>query len=361
MDCSHHFPTACGVLLLLAAARPATAQTPTYRCVVADARTRAALPAATVQADGRTLRTDESGRFELPARPAQLQLSHVGYQPRQWQPAPAADTLWLTPQAVALPNVRVRAQPGAVVWRYAGKSRWPHDAFARSLMPGEQVAVFYRPADSTRQYRIRAVRVRLGHRAPNSFGEAFGQRRHFVAGRLRVCLSLPGPEGAPVSQSLAPAWVITPAQSAAHQDGWLQLAVPTDAPLLLPAAGVFVVATGLTDTDTETAPRLRTLQYQRRNPETAPDYDHKSQTSTRVNLYVEVKPEGAAQSHLVNLDDYPAVAQRTAPDEASGHSWLYQAKRWQSQQASHAELRKRLPDAIYSTSNYELVLEVEEL
>lgn len=335
-----------------------SAQPRPYHAVVADARTRAALPAATVQADGRTLRTDEAGRFSLTERPKTLQISHVGYQPRQWQAPPAADTLWLTPQAVALPGVRVRAQPGAVVWRYAGKSRWPYDAFAQSLTPGEQVAVFYRPADSTRQYRVRAVRVRLGHRAPNSMAEAFGQRRHFVAGRLRVCLSPPDAAGAPASTPLIPAWLITPAQSETHQDGWLRLVPATDAPLLVPASGVFVVAAGLTDTDAEAMTRLRILQYQRRNPEKAPD----SQNPGRVNLYVEVQPEGAAPPRLVNLDDYPAVAQRTALNPATSHSWLYKSKRWHSQQNYHAELRKRLATGDeYPPYNYELVLEVEEL
>lgn len=339
----------------------AHAQMLPYRAVVADARTRAALPAATVQADGRTLRTDETGRFSLPGRPNTLQISHVGYQTRQWPAAPTADTVWLTPQTVALPGVRVRAQPEAAVWRYAGKSRWPYDAFARSLVPGEQVAVFYRPADSTRQYRIRAVRVRLGHRAPNSMAEAFGPRRHFVAGRLRVSLRLPGAAGTPAGSAVAPAWIITPDQSKTHQDGWLRLALPTDAPLLLPAAGVFVVATGLTDSDTETMARLRTLQYQKRHPEAAPDFDPKKQSSGRINLYTEVKADSAAPSRLVKLDDYPAVAQRTAPDNDTGHSWLYRSRRWQSQQAYHAELRKRLANGDeYPPYNYELVLEVEE-
>lgn len=345
------------IVALSIGAVPTLAQPHPYQAVVADARTRAALPAATVQADGRTLLTDEAGRFSLAERPRSLQLSHVGYQPRRWQTTPTADTLWLTPQAVALPGVRVRAQPKAELWRYAGKSRWPHDAFARSLVPGEQIAVFYRPADSTRHYRIRAVRVRLGHRAPNSMAEAFGQRRHFEAGRLRVYLSLPGPDGAPTRQAAAPAWIITPAQSADHQDGWLQLPLPTDAPLLLPATGVFVVAAGLTDTDTETMTRLRALHYQRRNPTAAPD----QQSAGRVNLYVEVKPDSTAPARLVNLDDYPAVAQRTAPDTNAGHSWLYQSKRWQSQQAYQAEMRKRMPSGTESSPyNYELVLEVEE-
>jgi hypothetical protein len=347
--------------LLLAFALPTAAQSPAYQIVVADARTRAALPATTVQAGGRTLRTDEAGRLSLPARPQQLQLSHLGYQSRRWQPAPAADTLWLQRQATALPGVQVRAQPKAAVWRYAGRSRWPQDAFAQGLTPGRQVAVFYRPADSTRQYRIRAVRVRLGQRFPDSPAGMLTDRRQFPEGRLRVHLAVPGPAGAPAADFAAQTWTITSAQSDQHDDGWLRL--PCEADLLVPARGLFVVAAALTGTDAETVLRSRYLVYPKGHPEASTDYDPKQrkQKGTTINGFVEVQPAGGQPPRLVSNEDYPGVAQRTAPNEAGGHSWQYRGKQWQSQQAYHAEMRKRFPDSDYSPFNYELVLEVEEL
>ncbi|RTQ50796.1 hypothetical protein EJV47_09250 [Hymenobacter gummosus] len=336
-----------------------SAQQAPYRVVVADARTRAALPAATVQADGRTLRPDAAGRLSLPARPQRLQLSHVGYQSRLWQPAPAADTLWLTPQATALPGVQVRAQPRAVLWRYAGKSRWPQDAFVQGLIPGQQVAVHYRPADSTRQYRIRAVRVRLGQRFPEGPAGMFTDRRQFPKGQLRVHLALPGPDGAPTADFAAQSWLITPAQSEGHDNGWLRL--PCDAELLVPAGGLFVVATSLSSPD-ETALRARMLEYRKGHPETGTDFNSKEpkRKGTTLNQFVEVQPAGGP-TRLVPAEDYPAVAQRTAPNEAGGHSWQYRSRRWQSQQAYYAEMRQRFPHSDYSPANYELVLEVEEL
>ncbi|RAK63917.1 hypothetical protein [Hymenobacter edaphi] len=341
---------------------PALAQS--YRCVVADARTRAALPAATVQAAGRTLRTDEAGRFELPARPAQLQLSHVGYQPRQWQPAPAADTLWLTPQAVALPNVRVRAQPRQLVWRAPGKARWPYDAFANSLTPTEQVAMLYRPADATRSYRIRAVRLRLGSRAPQGPADLLRDLRRFPEGRLQVQLLAPGPDGAPATALLPASWEITPALSEEHEGGWLRLPV-ADAELRLPAAGVFIVANGLTGSAAETFVRNRTLLYRKHNPTAAPEFDPQklkgSAPSTRVNSYVEVQPAATEATRLVLRHEFPALAQLTAPSFGACYAWAYRAGRWQSVVAYYQDLKSRFPKREFTPYNYELELEVEEL
>lgn len=355
---------AFGAVLLSSLPWSARAQPRPYRVVVADVSSHAALPAVTVQADGRTLRTDETGYLTLPAAPATLQLSHLGYQPRQWRPAPTTDTLWLTPQAVALPDVRVRAQPRVLVWRGDGKARWPEDAFANSLTPIDQVAMLYRPADPARSYRIRAVRIRLGSRAPQGPADLLRDLRRFPEGRLQVQLLAPGTDGAPGTALLPSAWEITPALSEEHEGGWLRLPV-ADAELRLPVAGVFIVASGLTGSARETYVRNRTLVYQKHSPTAAPDFElqqvQRADQLTRVNLYVEIKPAAGGAARLVPRHEFPAVARFTASSFGSCYSWNHRAGRWQSTVAYYQDLKRRNPQPDYQPYNYELELEVEEI
>jgi hypothetical protein len=347
------------LLGLLGTGLGAAAQS-THTFVVARAGSRQPLPAVTVQAGGQTLRTDEYGRFTTAAPPPRLRLSCVGYQARELTPTASTDTLWLQPQTVQLVGVQVRAKTRTLLWQLPGHARWPHDAYSNNLTPGLAAAVQFVPADTAHRYRVRAIRLRLGSRFPENAAGLSQERRHFDHGRLRVRMLAVGAPG-PAEQDLLPPLLITPVLSAQHRHGWLRLDVSA-ANVLVPAAGLFVAAEGLTTQDAERLLRARRVLYSKQGGPPV-DYDPQKHGPRGTISYQEVEPaDSVGVKRLIRSTSYPALGHRSTTD-ADCRSWhrVGPQGRWEQITEYCRQLRAIFPQNEYSSYNYDLELEVEEL
>ena len=274
--------------------------------------------------------------------------------------------------AVALANVEVRAHGRPLVLRAPGTARGLHDAYASSITPGRQVAVWHPTPDSGRTYRIRAVRVRLGARLPDGPTDLLGARRVFDEGCLGLRLSPATPTGEPAETNLLPALLLlTPAAAARHAHGWVRFDVQEQR-LVLPATGVFVVAQGLPTPNGDQYVRSRTLVREpngRTPPEDLSSHNRRPNgKGTSVFLYEEVQPAGGGAPRLVPTHAFPAVAIRSlAPaDEARSWQWYRfsrdKAGQWTTIQQTNTRIKTTLPTAPpVRDYNYDLELEVEEL
>lgn len=293
----------------------------------------------------------------------------AGAQTAQPQPAPVSPAPRPIP-TVALGEVAVRVQPRRLTLRAPGQAQGLQDAFAQSLTPTRRVAVWLPTPDSARSYRIRAVRVRLGAGLPDNLTDFIRRQRRFHEGRLALHLSSATASGAPADADLLSApLLLTPAASARHERGWLRFDV-AEQHLIIPAAGVFIVAEGLTTSPDEQFVKHRSLLRRPDGRQPLEDYDSKKTTSngkgTQVFLYEEIQPAGGGPTRLVPSDEFPALAHRTVGTAADCRSWRWQQgpsrSGWIAMGAETAVLRQRSAAfAGLKDFNYNLELEVEEL
>ncbi|AHJ96241.1 hypothetical protein [Hymenobacter swuensis] len=267
-----------------------------------------------------------------------------------------------------LPEVNVHAQPRLLTLSPPGETRGLRTAFGRELTPGRAVAVWHGPPDTARVYVVRAVRLRLGARMPETVQDLPKHRRNLPEGRLQLWLS-PGTltAGPETARNLLTQPLLLTAETAVEKKGWLRFDVSSQR-LLLPRAGVFVVAAGLPTIPEETFVRHRILAatYDGKTPPQDLDF-RKIQpgTSTRSYGYEELRrPDGSTR--LVATTTFPTLAYRLVNTAADCHSWLLVGRRgqppsWQSVPQDLAPMRRALPRESVSDYNYELELEVEEL
>ncbi len=273
-----------------------------------------------------------------------------------------------TMPTVALSEVAVRATPRQLTLRAPGEAKGLHDALAHSLAPGDRRAVWHPHPDSAHAYRIRAVRVRLGSRLPATMSEFMQRRRRFPEGRLELRLSPATATGAPAETNLLAApIVITPEASNGHEQGWLRFEV-AEQRLLLPAGGLFVVATGLTTNPNERLVRHRMLTKQVKDNKPPRDLDHgtiKPGSSARVYSYEEIQPAGGSSARLVPSGNFPAIAHRGVESAAECRSWQWfkgrSGSEWKSLRALNEEWQRFNSGHGLRDYNYDLELEVEEL
>lgn len=267
-----------------------------------------------------------------------------------------------------LPEVAVRAQHRTLTLRAPGETRGLHTAFGRELTPGRAVAVWHGPPDTARVYVVRAVLLRLGSRLPEAMKDLPKNRRNLPEGRLHLWLS-PGTNatGPATGQNLLAQKLLLTAATAAEKKGWVRFDV-SDQRLVLPAAGVFVVAEGLPTTAAEAFVRHRSMAapYDGKTPPQELDFQKmKPGKRTRVYLYEELR-EADGSLRLVSSHSFPTLAYRLVDTPPECHSWILvsrrgQAPAWQSVPQDMAPWRRANPDASSADYNYELELEVEEL
>ena len=292
----------------------------------------------------------------LPAAAAHGQTN----QPTVTAPVPIA--------SVALDDVEVRAQPRQLTLRAPGVAKGLSDAVSSSLGPGQQVAVWHPAPDSGHAYRIRAVRVRLGARFPLNMVDLVHARRNFLAGRLAVRLSAATATGQPGEANLLAApLLLTPAQSEGQEQGWVRFDVHEQR-LLMPTAGLFVVAQGLTTAPEEQFIRHRFLVRPadgKTPPEDLGPANRKPKgKGTAVFLYEEIQPTGTTATQLVPSANFPAIAHRSVATPAECRSWQWVGglrNGWQFLGTMHAEMRQHASARQMLDYNYDLELEVEEL
>lgn len=202
------------------------AQPAAYPGVVADGITHRPLPAATVKTAGQILQTNESGRFELPARPPWLHLSCVGYYARKIELANATDTLWLYPRIESLPDITVAAQRREISLRPSGEPF--AGLFGNS--PGTEMAVWLINPDTNKVFLAKHIVV------PTPTG-----RHAFREGRLLVAIYAANPAGSPPLGPRLTSWLpinATTARKATHNRVLLDVAKYR---LAVPATGLLVV------------------------------------------------------------------------------------------------------------------------
>ncbi|WP_460503243.1 hypothetical protein, partial [Hymenobacter agri] len=180
------------------------------------------------------------------------------------------------------------------------------------------------------------------------------------------------PAGEPADTNLLPAaLLLTPALAAQHAHGWVRLDVSA-LHLVLPTAGVFVVAQGLPTPNGDQFVRSRTLVRKpdgQTPPEDLSPQNHRPNgKGTPIFLYEEVQPAGGGTSRLVPSHAFPAVAFRSLAPADAARSWQWlrsgpaRTGRWSTIQQNNARLQKALPSAHPRRDyNYDLELEVEEL
>lgn len=271
---------------------------------------------------------------------------------------------------VRLDTVAIAAHARPLTLHAPGMARGLHDAFARSIAPGHQIAVWHPNPDSTHTYRIRAVRVRLGSRLPDGPADLLRARRTFGEGRLALRLSPATTAGSPAETNLLPVpLVLTPAGAEQHDHGWVRFDVSARH-LTLPATGVFVVAAGLPTNEGDQFVRTRILVRPL-------DGQHPPEDLTRANMhtsgkgseifqYEEIQPAGGGATRLLPTNEFPAVAQRSLGAGVAPQSWYWgrsgkDSSRWFSHIEGNALFQKfkttKMPIYQY---NYDLELEVEE-
>ncbi|TYZ06885.1 hypothetical protein FY528_16560 [Hymenobacter lutimineralis] len=273
---------------------------------------------------------------------------------------------------VILPEVAVQVHPRARLLRPPGESRGLYTSFGHKLLPTSRVAVWHGPPDSTRTYRVRAVRVRLGARTPEKASGLFEARRNFQEGRVALWLS-PGTRTlAPdaTRNLLAQKLLLTP-DNAGEKKGWLRFDV-ADQRVVVPAQGLFIVAEGLTTHPQETYVRRRML-VQPLDGKTPPQDLNlqnpklKKGDGVRVYSYAEVAPP-SGPPRLAAESLFPTLAYRMVEEPGQCQSWVWRAPtgkqpaRWMSVTEVQTALRQREPKATYALDfNFDLELEVEEL
>ena len=271
---------------------------------------------------------------------------------------------------VRLDTVAIAAHARPLTLRAPGTARGLHDAFAYSITPTRQIAVWHPNPDSTHTYRIRAVRVRLGSRLPDSPADLLRARRIFGEGRLALRLSPATVGGSPAEANLLPApLVLTPAGAGQHDHGWVRFDVSAHH-LVLPATGVFVIATGLPTNEGDQFVRTRTLVRPldgRHPPEDLTRANMRAKgKGTEVFQYEEVQPAGGGPTCLLPTNSFPAVAQRSTDAGEAAQSWRWHrfnkdSSRWFSSVEDNALLQKINPTKVpIYQYNYDLELEVEE-
>lgn len=282
------------------------------------------------------------------------------------RPAPVVPLLPIA--TVRLDTVAVRAQGRILILRTPGKAKGLRDAYSGSLRPGRQLAVWHSNPDSTRTYLIRAIRVRLGARMPETPADILRERRTFSEGRLALRLSAATATGSPAETNLLLVpLLLTPALASQHAKGWVRFDLSAQHLVLAPA-GVFVVAKGLPTLDSEQLVRTRRLAHKPAGT-TPPDdvvLPVRGQKPIPFFQYEEIQPAGSPPVRLVALADFPAIGHHTTGPGARPHSWQYlgldnKPGRW----FANADL-----DAQYHAANpthkpifdydYDLELEVEE-
>lgn len=267
-----------------------------------------------------------------------------------------------------LPEVAVHAQHRALTLRAPGATKGLHTAFGRELTPGRAVAVWHGPPDTARVYVVRAVRLRLGSRLPEVMKDLPKNRRNLPEGRLHLWLS-PGTNanGPAAEQNLLPQKLLLAAETAVDKKGWLRFDVSGQR-LILPRAGVFVVAEGLPTTSAETFVRHRTLiaPYDGKTPPQDLDFRRvRPGKGTRSYRYEELR-QADGSTRLVPTHSFPALAYRLVDTSPECQSWILVSRRgkepvWQSVPQHLAPMRRANPDSSNADYNYELELEVEEL
>lgn len=267
---------------------------------------------------------------------------------------------------VALGEVFVRAQPKLLTLRAPGEAKGLADAVSSSLGPGQQLAVWHPTPDSSRVYRIRAVRARLGSRFPKNVADLARRRRNFLDGRLALRLSVATATGQPAEANLLVApLLLTTTLSKGLEQGWVRFEV-SEQRLMLPAPGLFVVAQGLTSAPDEQFIRHRTLVRPaggKTPPEDRGPANSKAK-GTEVFLYEEIRLAGGKETRLVPSANFPAIAQRSVATPADCRSWRWFGglnSGWKFLGTMNAGFRQRTPSLKLNDYNYDLELEVEEL
>jgi hypothetical protein len=267
-----------------------------------------------------------------------------------------------------LPAVAVHARHRILTLRAPGETKGLRTAFGREMTPGRAVAVWHGPPDTARVYVVRAIRLRLGSRLPETLKDFPQSRRNLPEGRLHLWLS-PGTNatGPAAGQNLLPRKLLLTAETAVDKKGWVRFDVSASR-LVLPRSGVFVVAEGLPTTSAETFVRHRTLTapYDGKTPPQDLDFRQvKPGKGTRSYRYEELR-QADGSTRLVPTHFFPALAYRLVAASAECYSWILTSHwrkepAWQSVPQDMAPMRRANPGVSSSDYNYELELEVEEL